>query len=218
LTAQKYERLYDYIHEYQGLVYDFYSSSAVAFLTTYYHIDTKNTVWDNKNLMGGSYEKVGTLSGIRFYKILLLPVFFSEELSTIFDAQDIGYIKEGETTFVIPSTYNFIPLPGDKVKFEQDYLRVTNNIYPIYSISGVEKSTNTDRVFYKLRVRVEQSITENQLDLQVSGNYTFFDYTKSIYKLEDAQKLATLLSRNKTLKDRLVSRFYDRTSGFYFSQ
>jgi len=218
LTSQKYERLYDYIHEYQELVYDFYSSSAVAFLTTYYHIDTENTVWDNQNLMGGSYEKVGTLSGIRFYKILLLPVFFSEEISTIFDAQDIGYIKEGETSFVIPSTYNFVPLPGDKVKFEQDYLRVTNNIYPIYSISGVEKSTNTDRVFYKLRVRVEQSITENQLDLQVSNNYTFFDYTKSIYKLEDAQKLAILLSRNKTLKDRLVSKFYDRTSGFYFSQ
>lgn len=216
MTLQKYERIYDYIHEYQRLVYDVYSKHAISFLTTYYHIDVQETIWDDQNLMGGSYERIGELSGIMFHKILLLPVFFPDEISTAFDAQEIGYVKEGETSIVIPSTYNFIPLPGDKVKFEQSFLRQTNDIYPIYTVGGIEKSTNTDLVFYKLKVKVEQSITEEQLQRQVSNIYSFFEYSKQIYTLQNAQELANLLQRNSLLRERIKQSFYDSNSGFYF--
>ena len=47
MSTQKYTRIYDYIHEYQRLVYDFYSKDVVAFLTTYYHINSDNTVWED---------------------------------------------------------------------------------------------------------------------------------------------------------------------------
>jgi len=50
-SHQKFERLYSYIHEYQRLVYDFYSKDAVAFLTTYFHINTGTTIWDNEFLL-----------------------------------------------------------------------------------------------------------------------------------------------------------------------
>ena len=217
MSTQKYQRIYNYIHEYQDLVYNFYSKDIVAFLTTYYHINSQETIWDNENVMGGSYDKIGEYSGIKFNKILLLPVYYSEEISTAFDGQEIGYIKEGEYSFVIPSTYNFVPLPGDQIKLEQDYLRETNNVYPIYYIGGVEKSTNTDKIFYKIKLHTEQSITETQLNLQtIQPTYTFFEYTKKIYELNDVQFMAQLLSKNTNLKDILKDNLYDKRSGYYF--
>ena len=44
MSTQKFTRIYDYIHEYQSLIYDFYSKDVVAYLTTYYHIDAEETV------------------------------------------------------------------------------------------------------------------------------------------------------------------------------
>jgi len=216
MSTQKFQRIYDYIHEYQRLIYDFYSKDVVAYLTTYYHIDTQDTVWEDEDLMGGPYEKVGSLSGVRWNKILILPIYYVEEISTAFDAQEIGYVKEGETTFVIPSTYGFTPLPNDKIKLEQAYLRISNDTYPVFSVTGVEKSVNVDRLFWKLKVEVEQSITTTQLDRQVADTYTFYEYDKKIHSIPNAQFLTRLLSKNETLRDRLANSLYDRNSGYYF--
>jgi len=216
MSTQKFERIYDYIHEYQRLIYEFYSKDVVAFLTTYYHIDTGDTVWEDENLFGGAYEKVGSLSGIKWNKILLLPVYYIEEINTAFDAQDIGYVKDNETHFVIPSTYGITPLPNDKLKLEQAFLRTNNDTYPVFSVTGVEKSVNVDRLFWKLKVEVEQSVTTTQLDLQLSDTYTFFEYDKKIHSIPDAQFLTRLLAKNETLRDRLSSSLYDGNSGYYF--
>lgn len=217
MSTQKYERIYDYIHEYQRLVYDFYSKDVVAFLTTYYHINTGTTVWEDENVFAGSYDRVGEFSGVQWNKILLLPVYYIEDINTAFDGQDIGYIKENETSFAIPSTYGFTPLPNDKIKMEQSYLRPTNDIYPIFNITGVEKSANTDRTFWKLKVKIEQSITQSQLELQVSNIYSFFEYDKKIHTLEDAQFMSKLLSKNEDLKACITQNLYDPRSGFYFA-
>jgi hypothetical protein len=212
---QKYEKIYDYIHEYQGLVYDFYSKHAVSFLTTYYHIDTDETIWEDENVFAGSYDRVGEYSGVRWNKILLLPVFFIDEINTPLDGQDIGYVKENNTTFVIPSTYGITPLPNDKLKLEQDYLRPTNNIYPLFNVGGVEKSVNEDRLFWKIIVQLEQSVTETQLNQQVQDVYTFFDYDKKIHTFDDSSFMTQLLSKNETLKE-TTECLFDKNSGFYF--
>ena len=212
---QKYERLYDYIHEYQSLVYDFYSKHSVAFLTTYYHIDTDETIWEDENVFAGAYDRVGEYSGIKWNKVLLLPVFYIDEISTPLDGQDIGYVKENNTTFVIPSTYGITPLPNDKIKLEQNYLRPTNNVYPLFNIGGVEKSVNADRLFWKIIVSLEQSVTETQLNNQVEAIYTFYDYDKKIHTLDDSTFMTKLLSKNKSLRTTAKSLF-DSNSGFYF--
>lgn len=216
MSTQKYQRIYDYIHEYQQLVYDFYSKDVVAFLTTFYHIDTDNTVWEDENVFAGAYDRVGEFSGIKWNKILLLPVYYSEEISTAFDGQDIGYIKDNETTLVIPSTYGFTPLPNDKIKMEQSYLRPTNDIYPVFNVGGVEKSVNADRLFWKMKVQVEQSITIDQLNQQVSETYTFFEYDKKIHSIPDAQFLSRLLAKNEDIKEIAKNNLYDQRSGYYF--
>ena len=217
MSTQKYQRIYDYIHEYQNLVYDFYSKDVVAFLTTYYHINTQETIWEDENLFAGSYDRVGEYSGVQWNKILLLPVFYSEEISTAFDGQDTGYVKENESSFTIPSTYGFTPLPNDKIKLEQSYLQPTNDVYPIFNVTGVEKSVNTQRTFWKLKVKVEQSVTDEQLNLQVSNIYSFFEYDKKIHTLEDTQFMTSLLSKNEDLKECITNNLYDSRSGYYFA-
>ena len=213
---QKYSRTYEYIHEYQKMIYDFYSKSVVAFLTTYWHIDTAETVWDDDGINGGPYEQVGELSGMRWNKFLLVPVYYIEEVQTPYDAQDIGYVKENETQFAIPSTYGFTPLTNDKFKMEQDYLKPTENTHPIFHVIGIEKSVNADRLFWRLRVEIEQSYSETQLDEQVVETYTFYEYDKQIHTLDDASYLTNLLTKNDILRDRAKCHLFDDNSGFYF--
>lgn len=211
---QRYKKLYEYIYEFQKSVYDVYSKDAVSFLTTYYHIDVDETIWEDEQLFSGAYEKVGEFSGIKWNKFLLIPVYFSEEITTSFDASELGYLKEGQTSFVIPSSYGFTPLPNDKFKLDQTFLRPTNDVYPVYTVTGVEKSVNADRLFWRLKVQVEQSITTTQLDLQVNDTYTFFDYTKKIYTIPDAEYMSRLLIKNSILRARCRTLF-DQNSGFY---
>jgi hypothetical protein len=214
-NQQNYERTYAYIHEYQKMVYDFYSKSVVSFLTTYWHINTVETVWDSDGISGGPYEQIGDLSGMRWDKFLLIPVYYIEEVQTPFDAQDIGYIKENETQFAIPSTYGFTPLVHDKFKMEQEYLKPTQNTSPIFHVVGIEKSVNADRLFWRLRVEIEQSYTEPQIDEQVIDTFTFFEYDKQIHTLDDATYLTNLLTKNDILRDRAKCSLFDDNSGFY---
>ena len=216
---QLYERLYEYIYEYQKLIYDYYSKTATAFLVTYYHLDLDETIWDSTKLTGGYYEKIGELSGVKWLKILLLPVFFIENLSGDLTGEDIGMISEKETAVVIPSTYNFRPYPNDIIKLDQKYLQPSSekDVYSLYVVSGIERSTPMPKTFYKLKVVSEQSRTTTEIDQQVLPDkiYSFFDYTKSIYTVPDTIFLAEMMLKNETLRVRLKNMF-DENSGFYF--
>lgn len=215
-TIQKYERIYEYISDYHKLLYDFYSKHAVAFLVTYYHLNVDETIWDDNKLLNGAYEDFGNLSGVLYDKILLLPVYFMEEVSTSFDGQEIGYIKEGTTNLTIPSTYGFIPYPGDIIKFDQTFLRETNDTYPLFRIEGVEKSVNTDFTFWKLIAHQYQSRTiANIEEQQLNRVLAFLDYAKNIYVLDDSLYLTSLLVKNEKLRI-ILKNLYDENSGLYF--
>jgi hypothetical protein len=214
---QLYTRLYDYIYDYQKLIYDYYSKTATAFLVTYYHLDLDQTIWDSTKLTGGYYEKIGELSGVKWSKILLLPVFFVENLSGDLTGEDIGMISEKETAVVVPSTYNFRPYPNDIIKLDQNYLQPSSekDVYSLYVVSGIERSTPLPRTFYKLKVANEQSRTTTEIDQQVSNTYSFFEYTKFIYTVPDTIFLARMMLKDETLRVRLKNMF-DENSGFYF--
>lgn len=216
-NIQKYARVYDYIHDYNELVQDYYSKHAISFLITYYNHDMPSTVWDDNKLFGGSYEKTGELSGRRWNKILYLPVYFMDEVTTAFDGQDIGYVKEGQTSFAFPSTYGITPYPGDMLKFDQTFLRATNDKYPVFQVSGAEIYPNTDKRFWKLTAKVYQSKTIDALDDDsLSEVHMFVDYDKKIHTLNDGLYLTRLLTKNENLRDKLKGLF-DDNSGFYLS-
>jgi hypothetical protein len=212
---QNYEQLYFYIHEYQRLIYDYYSKTSIAFLVTYYNLDRENTIWEDEKMYGGYYEKLGELTGVRYNKYVLLPVFFITEVSSVFDGQETGLLKLNESEIVIPSTYGIQPYAHDMIKFEQDYLKITNDIHPILEVTGVEKSVNADRTFWKLKLKTNQSYTTTQADLQTTATYVFYNYTKQIYRIDDAIFLTRLMQKDEYLKQ-LLKGFYNQNTGFYF--
>jgi hypothetical protein len=211
---QNYTRLYQYIHEYQSLVQDYYSKCGVAYLVTYYNINVNNTVWDNDKIFGGAYERIGNLSGMKWNKYLLIPVYWSEEIVTAFDGDEKGYVKQNETSVVIPSTYNITPYPGDYIKLEQEYLRPTNDIYPIFIVAGIEVYPNTDKRYWKLRIESKYPTTI-ELEEQVENTFAFFDYTKKIYSIPQSTFLTRMMLKSESTKERLDD-LYDYNSGIYF--
>lgn len=215
-NIQRYNRIFDYIYEYNRLVHDYYSRHGVAFLVTYYNYDVPNIVWDDTKLYGGSYETTGNLSGKAWNKILLLPVYFMEEVSSAFDGQDVGYVKEGRTSFVIPSTYGITPYPGDFVKFDQTFLRQSNDIFPVFRIEGAEIHPNTTFRQWKLIAHVYQSKTTEHIDNKVTSVYSYVDYNKRIHTLSDAQFITRLLVKNESLRE-ILKDYFDQNSGFYFT-
>jgi hypothetical protein len=217
MTIQHYERIYSYIHEYQNLVYEYYSKHVVSFLVTYYNLNVDQTIWEDENIMGGAYEQVGNLTGIKRNKILLLPVYYIEDITNQFDAQDTGYNKDAETTFVFPSSYEFKPYPNDIIKLEQSFLRPTNDIYPLYIVSGVEIHPNTDKRFWKIKCQVFQSETLPSVEAQVENIYSFVEYDKQIHTLEDSQFISRLLYKDANLRV-ILKGLFDYRVGFYYTQ
>jgi hypothetical protein len=212
---QKYIRIYDYIEEYRRLVYDVYSKDAVAYLSTYYNLDSESTVWDDTDLFNGSYERIGELSGIKWNKILLLPVFFIDEITTVFDGKETGYLKDGETTIVIPSSYGITPYPGDLIKLDQTFLRETDDTYPIYIVKGVEISSNTDKRFWKLTIGVYHSSKTTDLVEQVDEIFSFVDYDKKIHTIDDANFLTKIMLKNENSRENIIELF-DQNNGIYY--
>lgn len=217
MSMQKYERIYDYIHEYQNLVYEYYSKHVVSFLVTYYNLNIDETIWENEDVFGGAYEQVGDLTGIKRNKILVLPIFYIEDMTNSFDGQETGYNKESETTFVFPSTYDFRPYPHDIIKLEQNFLRPSNDTYPLFEVTGVEIHPNTDKRFWKLKCQVFQSETLESVDKQIANVYSFVEYDKKIHNIPDSQFIARLLLKDDNLKPTLNDLHDDRV-GFYFIQ
>ena len=211
---QNYNRINDYFVDYWRTLYDFYSKHGQAYLVTYYNLDPQETVWDNENLMGGYYEKIGQYSGVRWKKILTLPVYFIEEIDTIFDAQEIGLVNDGKTGFVIPSSYGITPYPNDIIKLYQNYVQEDDR-YALYVVTGVQKQTSGEKTFWKLGCNVEQSRTTTEIDLQVSDNLIFYDYDKKIHQLTESVSMTKLLSKNETIRENLNGLF-DQNSGLYF--
>ena len=212
---QFYNRLYEYIQEYFQLVYQYYSRHAVAFLVNYYHISKENSIWETDKLYGGAYERLGDLSGIKYDKYLLTPVYFIEETGAEFEGTEEGYKKKSETSMVFPSSYGITPYAGDYVKFEQSYLQPINDTYPIYTVGEIEKSSNTAITFWKTKLYVEQSRSTNELDKQTNGVYVFFDYDKQFHTLDESEGMTRLMKKNEELRYIIKDKFYDPNSGFY---
>ena len=215
MSLQNYNRLYSYISEYQSLVYDVYSKHGIAFQINYYNINKDSTVWDDQDLMGGAYESVGKLSGIRWNKYLSLPVYFLEPITTQFDADEKGVTKQNETSFVIPDSYGITPYAGDLLRPVLPFLNTpSTNKYPIYRVTGAEISANAQRRFWKLKAETYQSRSIDEVDTKVVNTFVFFEYTKQILTQEKANTLTQLTSKYDKLVQNLNS-FYDSNSGLY---
>ena len=209
---QFFNNLYTYIEEYQRLAYNLYSKLGVPYLVTYHNVDMKNTIWDDKYTMGGAYCTFGELSGIRWNRYLLLPLFFVEAIDLVPEGQEIGYVKDTMTSAVLPGTYGITPYAHDMIKFTKYPVDYPND--SLYQVTGLEHTTGEPN-YWKLKLSVEQSKNITMMDPQISNTFVFFDYDKTVHTIDDASFLTKMLLKHEDLRSRLVNKI-DKNSGFYF--
>ena len=208
---QFYENLYTYIQEYQKIAFDIYSKHGVPYLVTYWNINKEETVWDDEHAMGGPYERVGDLHGMKYDKYLLLPIYFVEQIDNVFEGQDYGYINETESTIVLPYTIGIHPYPRDFIKLTKYPTDYQND--SMYIIEGLEHTEGAPE-YWKLRMNVEQTRKPADVDPYVVNTYIYFDYDKKLHNVNDAMFLSKMMGKHETLRSRLKG-LYDQNSGFY---
>jgi len=225
-NMQKWFSIREYSHDYLQSVYRYYADCGISYICTYYHLYLPTSTFDADVLDAGSYELTGDMSGMRWNKILLFPVYNIEQIQNQFTADEKGFGKFDQvSSFNFPSIYGISPQIHDFVQFEETILNDNNDQYnlgiidndhssnlPIYQIINFEKATNTSVSFWKCNLKISH-YKEQELDQQINNNYTFLDLEKRIYESSDAAMLYSILEKNKSLDGNI---YYKPDSGFYY--
>ena len=214
MYSQKWVQLNQYPLDYYELLYQYYSSAGIRLPVTYYSLDLPNSAKDDEVLMGGTYELMGDLSGYLWRKILMLPVYNMEQINytMLGDETGVGF-RDTRTTLFIPTSYEFRPMIHDFLIYDQlswrdDSFQLWQ---PLYEVTNLEKASTTNITFWRLTLQ-GSSRTKEEIESQLSGNYTFVDYEKRIYKTSDAIHLTKQRSKNSILP---VNNFYNDRIGLY---
>jgi hypothetical protein len=215
---QNWFRLQHYPADYLNLVYRYYAAHGIAYICTYYHLDIPNSTLDLDQLDAGSYEIIGNLSGLVWEKIVMLPIYNTEQIQPSFSADERGFGKHDQITALnFPTLYNIQPTSRDFIHFEELPLNDSNapNVEsPMYQVVNFEKATNTFFSFWKLSAKVSW-YTKPQLEQNVREVFAFVDYEKQIYQIDTAQSLFKLLEKNSKLG---TNKFYRDQVGWYFQE
>jgi len=91
-----------------------------------------------------------------------------------------------------------------------------DDTYPFFIVSNIEISPNTNKRYWKLKIKIWQMDKIEYILNQTEDTFVFFEYTKNILPLAEATRLAQLMSQNEELKDK-IKNYYDENSGFIHS-
>lgn len=212
---QNWFRLYHYPKDYLNLVYRYYAAHGIAYVCTYYHLDIPNSTLDLDVLDAGSYEIIGDLSGLCWEKITMLPIYNTDNIQPVFNADERGFTKhEQVSTLNFPTLYNIQPTARDFVIFDE--LVINENEQPanspIYQVVNFEKATNSFFSFWKVNLKVSH-YTKSQLETQIRECFSFVDYEKQIYQISNASMLYKLMNKNKSLE---TNDYFKHNIGYYF--
>jgi len=213
-------RSFNYFDHYFKLVYDIYSGCYIsAYPVTYYSIDYKNSIFEKDNLVAGAYDKnnYGYLSGIKFKKISLFPVFSINPMTPKTESGEKGGITHFQgmnTTIIFPSTFGLKPTEGDIIDLSFGYLSnsdVKNNM--IYHVTNIEISHQSDYYqMYQLSLALS-SIDKTVIERKISSYHIFLDWDRKIHPAKKASMLLKLQDKGIDLVFHINS-IYNR-SGFY---
>lgn len=214
-------RKYNYIEDYFHTVYELYAEEYVsAFPVTYYSIDKENTVWDDTEILGGSYEKqgVGEWSGVKWKKIIMFPVFGIEQVSMnqVSDERGGMTFLDGMTTqIVFPSMYGLKPIENDVVDMSFGIKHPAINQKGLFTIGNVNISHQGDYFqIYQCRMRVSP-FKKPDIEKQISSDWMFYEHDKIIVSLDKGQMLTKLQITSIDLSNTLNTEIFDKQSSFY---
>lgn len=206
----------EYPLDYFELLWTYYARCGKSIPATYYNLDLVNSVFDQTLLDAGSFEKVGHLSGLLWKKILTVQVYQPEQMTYNFSGTENGFGKfDQQGSLYLPSIYQINPMVHDFVIF--DHIEDRENQFmaksPVFEVVNLEKASNTEKTFWKVSLKPSH-FEKEEVDKQLSGVYSFFDYEGSIYTAKDITTLLELMEKGKETSSVLNSNF-DEHSGLY---
>ena len=184
---------------------------------TYYSLDIENSLIDEDKLVGGPYETVGKLSGLRWRKYLNVPFSNVEPFSTNDSADEKGVtISERRTSMKIASSTHLECHVHDFVCFtdlkDSSTYKLRNP--PLFEVIDVEESPDFDVGFFKVSCKISY-IPMNEIDKQVDGLFNFFDYEKKIYGIDDSICMQQLIEQ---IQFGVCNNFFNKNTGLYMEK
>ena len=184
---------------------------------TYYSLDIENSLIDEDKLVGGPYEAVGKLSGLRWRKYLNVPVSNVEQLPTNVSADEKGVTSSDKiTSMKIPSNTHIECHNHDFLCFtdlqDKDNYKLRNP--PLFEVINVEKSPDFETTFYKISCKISY-IPMSNIDWQVDGLFNFFDYEKKLYGIDDSICMQQLIEQ---IQFGICNEFFNKNTGLYMEK
>jgi hypothetical protein len=151
---------------------------------TYYSIDWEKSTYDEK-MKAMSFERygVGELSGMRWKKIKLLPIWGVEQMSPAYNASEEGYLLQDSlvTQIVLPGDFGIRPYPWDFVEFEQKYMFGKFMSGPIFVSTNIEIDTYGEDKYYKVRLKTAPNSFITDIQKQISEFQVFVELYNKVY-------------------------------------
>ena len=214
MYSQKWFQINQYPMDYFELLYQYYSTAGIRTPVTYYNLDLSNSTIDCDLLGAGSYEQMGNLSGYLWKKILMLQVYNFEQMNFTLNADERGTgFHDKQSTLFIPTFYEFRPMIHDMIIYDQITWRSDpfQADIPLYEVVNMEKASTAEISFWKLTLKGTHRRKE-EIEEQLSGNFTFVDYEKQIYRTSDAIAMAKTQLNNTQLP---INDFFKENVGLY---
>jgi len=213
-------RQYNYHEDFFYTTYKYYVDTYPAFPVTYYSTDREETVWDEEYMKAGTYEMrgVGNLSGQKFRKIQMLPVFYVEQVtpSQESDEKGINYSETMRTRIAFPSVYGLKPFADDAIDMSfglKDPSIKTKNMYTIEKVDLAHHGEYLQLFNCTLKIA---PYTKDMIEKQISTRWAFYEHEKTILPIDHTQILLDLQERSINLAD--TTRDFYNPSGFYFME
>jgi len=211
---QKWVSINEYSLDYFEFLYRYYAACAPSQPVTYYNLDLPNSVYDASLLQAGSYEMIGNLSGMRWKKITMVQAFSFEPVPFSLQADETGpNFKDRTSSLWLPTVYELMPSVHDFVVYDWATSRddELKDQLPVYEVVNLEKASSGEVTFWKVQLK-STFRRKSEIDLQLSGSYSFVDYEKHIYRTTDAAFLHRMMLKNENLK---VNEFFKDRIGLY---
>jgi hypothetical protein len=213
-------RKYNYIEDYFHTVYKLYAEEYVsAYPVTYYSINKESTIWDDDLINGGSYEKqgVGEWSGMKWRKIIMLPVFGVEQVNMNQTSDERGGMTFAEgmsTQIIFPSLYGLKPIENDVVDMSFGIDHPAKNQKNLYTITNINISHQGDYFqIYQCRLKVSP-FKKPDLEKQVDEDWMFYEHNKIIVPLEKGLLLTQLQVKSVEITNMYNKDIFDNQSSF----
>lgn len=213
-------RTYNYMEDYFLLLYKIYAEAYIAsYPVTYYAIDLEKSTGDIDIIGAGTYERhgIGPLSGYKFKKIEMFPVYGIEPIRPTMTSDEKGgitYLQNAGTRIVFPSIYGLIPSENDIIDLSFGYHSITPKDKMLYVASAVNIAHQGDGYqLYEITLKPSTVKLEN-LDKQISEYFIFYEHTKSVIPKSNAIFLLKIITEMSNISSELSNKF-NKSSGTY---